>query len=51
MDTEKARDKLEEIKGRYQLGGDLEKVKVSPIYIFLQLTTFQEQMLATPVWK
>jgi outer membrane protein assembly factor BamD (BamD/ComL family) len=28
MDTEKARDKLEEIKDRYQLGGDLEKVKV-----------------------
>jgi hypothetical protein len=37
MDTEKARDKLEEVKGRYQLGGNLEKVK--------------EQMAATPMWK
>ncbi|KAI6191991.1 RRM domain-containing protein [Aphelenchoides bicaudatus] len=34
LDTDKARDKLEEIKGRYNLGGDLEKVK--------------EQMLMTP---
>jgi pre-mRNA branch site protein p14 len=28
LDTEKARDKLEQIKDRYSLGGDLEKTKV-----------------------
>ncbi|TKR79984.1 hypothetical protein L596_014124 [Steinernema carpocapsae] len=29
MDTEKARDKLEEIKDRYGLGGDLEREKMN----------------------
>lgn len=27
MDTDKAKEKLEEVKGRYNLGGDLEKEK------------------------
>jgi hypothetical protein len=27
MDTEKSREKLEQVKDRYSLGGDLEKVK------------------------
>jgi len=34
LDSEKAREKLEEVKDRYSLGGDLEKVK--------------EQMMMTP---
>lgn len=49
MDTDKARDKLEQIKDRYQLGGNLEKVKVSSFYtdfiFFLRNKCWQRQEL------